>query len=223
MAVDGMETVLSRLAFDNAYLRDNPAPNFWALMPHQIHQHTDSSCSLASATMVLNAARGIAGHNRIGALVSEKRLLDLFDHTDWRAGVAPDGGGRKLLELTAHLKEALGHFGLAGWRVECRPVIVADDAAGLAQLRGDLAAMERQAGVLPIANFHLDCFYGDGTDVGHFSPLGAFDAASDRVLVLDVYKADYEPAWAPVEHLLKAMARPCDDGEPRGYLVLRED
>jgi hypothetical protein len=220
--MDGIDAVLSRLAFDNAYLRENPAPNFWALMPHQIHQHTDSSCSLASATMVLNAARGIAGHNRIGALVSEKRLLDLFDHTDWRAGVAPDGGGRRLLELAGHLDEARKHFGLAGWRVESRPVIAAD-AAGLARLRADLAAMELHAGVFPVANFHLDCFYGDGTDVGHFSPLGAYDAARDRVLVLDVYKADYEPAWAPVEHLLKAMARPCNDGQPRGYLVLRKD
>src|SRR5689334_11983414 len=91
------------LATDNAYFRAHPAPNFWALAPHQLHQHTDSSCSLASAVMVLNAARGLVGQNRIGALVSEKRLLDLFKDTDWPAGIAPEGGGRKLLELAGHL------------------------------------------------------------------------------------------------------------------------
>ena len=25
----------------------------------------------------------------------------------------------------------------------------------------------------------------------------------------------------PAEHLLRAMARTCDDGQPRGYLILR--
>lgn len=211
---------LTPLAHDNAYLRTNLAPNFWALMPHQLHQHTDSSCSLASATMVLNAARGLAGQNRVGGLVSEKRLLDRFEHTDWRAGIAPEGGGRKLLELAAHLEEALAHYGLADWRIETRPIATADTVSA-ALLRQDLAAMEAAAGILPVANFHLDVFYGDGNDIGHFSPLAAYDAAQDRVLVLDVYKADYEPAWAPVDHLLHAMARPCDDGQLRGYLVMR--
>jgi hypothetical protein len=210
----------SPLAVDNAYVRQNPAPNFWALMPHQLHQHTDSSCSLASAVMVLNAARGLAGQNRVSGLVSEKRLLDLFDHTDWRAGIAPEGGGRKLLELADHLDDALVHYGLAGWQVERRPVPTADTAA-LTTLRADLAAMESGAGIFLIANFHLDDFYGDGSDIGHFSPLGAYDAATDRVLVLDVYKADYEPAWAPLPHLLQAMAHACEDGMPRGYLVVR--
>ena len=212
--------LLTPLAADNEYVRRNAAPNFWALMPHQLHQHTDSSCSLASATMVLNAARGLAGQNRVGQSVSEKRLLDHFDHTDWRAGIAPDGGGWKLLELAAHLEEALSRYGLAGWRVERRPLTNAD-AASVDTLRADLLAMEREAGIFPIANFHLDDFYDDGTDVGHFTPLAAYDAARDRVLILDVYKADYEPVWAPLGHLLKAMARMTEDGQPRGYLMVR--
>nr|WP_298682877.1 phytochelatin synthase family protein [uncultured Dongia sp.] len=213
---------LTPLARDNAHVRQHPAPNFWALMPHQLHQHTDSACSLASAVMVLNAARGLAHSNRIGGLVSEKRLLDLFKDTSWPAGVALNGGGRKLLELADHLEVALEHYRLDGWRVDRRPVS-AVDAATADQFRADLTAMESSAGCFPIVNFHLDDFYGDGSDIGHFSPLAAFDAATDRVLVLDVYKADYEPAWAPVDHLLQAMVRPCNDGKLRGYLMVRWD
>ena len=67
----------------------------------------------------------------------------------------------------------------------------------------------------------LDLFYGDGSDIGHFSPLAAYDSAKDRVLVLDVYKADYEPSWAPVDHLLRALAKPCEDGKLRGYLIVK--
>lgn len=216
----GSTTLLTPLALDQAHLRAHPAPNFWALMPHQLHQHTDSACSLASAVMVLNAARGLAGHNRVGGLVSEKRLLEKFSHTTWPSGVALDGGGRKLLELADHLEEALGFYDLPGWQIDRVPIAAADAAAGDA-LRAYLAAMEERPGYFPIANFHLDLFYGDGTDVGHFSPLAAYDAPRDRVLVIDVYKADYEPAWAPVDHLLKAMAKPCEDGQLRGYLVVR--
>jgi hypothetical protein len=209
------------LALDNGYLRRSRAPAFWALSPHLLQQHTVSSCSLASAAMVLNAARGLAGQNRIGDLVSEARLLDLFRDTDWPAGIAPQGGGRKLAELARHLTDALRFFGLDGWVVEERPVAGADfAAAGL--LRAELAAMESAPGRLLLANFHLDDFYCDGSTVGHFSPLGAFDTGTDRVLVLDVYKSDYEPSWAPVGHLLQAMARRCDDGQLRGYLVLRQ-
>jgi hypothetical protein len=212
---------LSPLSRDNDHVRTAPAPNFWALMPHQLHQHTDSACSLASAVMVLNGARGVMGQNRISGLVSEKRLLEKFRHTDWPAGIAPDGGGRKLARLAEHLEEALGFYDLAGWTVECVPVAAADAASG-ETLRTHLATMEKQIGYFPIANFHLDLFYGDGSDIGHFSPLAAYDAARDLVLVLDVYKADYEPSWAPVDHLHRAMAKPCDDGQLRGYLVVKQ-
>ena len=208
------------LSQDNAYVRVASAPNFWALMPHQIHQHTDSACSLASAAMVLNAARGLTGQNRIGGLVSEKRLIEKFAHTDWPAGIAAGGGGRKLARLAEHLEEAFGFYDLKGWQVELVHVAEADAAAG-ETLRRHLTAMEKHPGYFPIANFHLDLFYGDGSDIGHFSPLAAYDAAKDRVLVLDVYKADYEPSWAPVDHLLRALARPCDDEKLRGYLIVK--
>lgn len=213
---------LTPLSVDNAYVRQAPAPNFWALMPHQLQQFTDSSCSLASAVMVLNAMRGIEGQNRVSNLISEKRLIEKFSHTDWPAGIAPEGGGRKLLRLADHLAEAFAFYDLGGWQVMRHPVAVADAAAG-ETLRVHLAAMESTPGYFPIANFHLDLFYGDGSDIGHFSPLAAFDAATDRVLVLDVYKADYEPAWAPVDHLLRAMARPCADGQLRGYIVVKRE
>ena len=211
---------LSPLARDNDYVRRAPAPNFWALMPHQLHQFTTSSCSLASAVMVLNAARGLMGQNRTSQLVSEERLLEKFSHTDWPAGAATNGGGRKLLRLAEHLDEAFGFYDLKGWEVSRYPIAAADTATG-ETLRSHLAAMEAIPGYFPIANFHLDLYYGDGSDIGHFSPLAAYDAATDRVLVLDVYKADYEPAWAPVDHLLNAMARPCEDGQLRGYLVVK--
>ncbi|VDM64628.1 unnamed protein product [Angiostrongylus costaricensis] len=43
------------------------------------------------------------------------------------------------------------------------------------------------------------------TGTGHFSPLAAFHAASDRVLIMDVARFKYPPHWVQLDHLQKAM------------------
>jgi len=43
------------------------------------------------------------------------------------------------------------------------------------------------------------------TGDGHFSPLGAWDAVSDRVLILDVARFKYRPHWVLVAELWRAM------------------
>ena len=60
------------------------------------------------------------------------------------------------------------------------------------------------------------------TGDGHFSPIGAYDAESDSVLVLDVARFKYSPHWLPLRALVKAM-RPPDKatGRPRGWLRVR--
>ena len=47
----------TRLFHSREYLRKHDAPDFWALMPYYTAQRNDRSCSLASAVMVVNAAR----------------------------------------------------------------------------------------------------------------------------------------------------------------------
>jgi len=60
------------------------------------------------------------------------------------------------------------------------------------------------------------------TGNGHFSPIGGFDAATDRALVLDTARFKYPPHWMPVELLFAAMKeRDGDTGETRGWMLLR--
>jgi hypothetical protein len=56
---------------------------------------------------------------------------------------------------------------------------------------------------------------------GHISPLGAYDAASDSFLVLDVNPNAHPWAWIPAPALIHAM-RTFDTVENRGYLLVRE-
>jgi hypothetical protein len=213
--------MLTPLTQDHGFFRQDDAAIYWALAPHLLSQHTDTACALASASMTLNALRSLNNHHRIGDVISEQRLLDAMNDDHWRSAFrAETGDGLKLARYGDDMPRALALFDLQDrWSVSIHRVPAGDGQAAT-QLRDDLIALQRKADRLLIANFHLGVFYGDGYDIGHYSPLGAYDGRQDRVLVLDVYKPSYEPVWAPLEHLAHAMSALDDNGMPRGYLLL---
>ena len=57
---------------------------------------------------------------------------------------------------------------------------------------------------------------------GHISPLGAYDADTDRFLILDVSRYKYPPVWVEASALFGAMNTPDADNEnkSRGYVVV---
>ena len=57
---------------------------------------------------------------------------------------------------------------------------------------------------------------------GHISPLAAYDAETDRFLVLDVSRYKYPPIWVDAAALHGAMNTPDADngGRSRGYLTV---
>ena len=57
---------------------------------------------------------------------------------------------------------------------------------------------------------------------GHISPLGAYDAAADRFLILDVARYKYPPVWATASDLFDAMNTTDADNadKTRGYVVI---
>ena len=58
---------------------------------------------------------------------------------------------------------------------------------------------------------------------GHLSPLAAYDAESDRVLVLDVAAQKYPYTWEPAQDLWNAMnTTDSSSHETRGFLVIRD-
>ncbi|GMH66772.1 hypothetical protein TrST_g7482 [Triparma strigata] len=60
------------------------------------------------------------------------------------------------------------------------------------------------------------------TGDGHFSPIGGYDSATDRALVLDVARFKYPPYWVGVSDLWEAM-KPVDSatGMSRGYFLMK--
>lgn len=58
---------------------------------------------------------------------------------------------------------------------------------------------------------------------GHISPLAAFDAKTDRFLILDVSRYKYPPVWVTAADLHAAMntVDGDNDGKRRGFVVVR--
>jgi hypothetical protein len=57
---------------------------------------------------------------------------------------------------------------------------------------------------------------------GHISPLAAYDADTDRFLVLDVSRYKYPPVWVEAPALFDAMNTPDSDNEDRsrGFVIV---
>ncbi len=196
------------------YLRRHEAPDFWALIPYYVPQTTGSSCSAASVAMVLNALRGMPLLAR-DALVTEAALLDA--NPDWAHATAADGEGVSFSEFETYLRRSLAAYGLGQAQVEAfRPEAATPEA--LARLRQILSENEASSQDLIVAVFNQGVLTGD-TDVGHISPLAAYDRDSGRVLVMDVDRKWYVPYWVSDEKLLEALVHRSAEDPERGGLV----
>ena len=212
---------VSLLREDSGYLRTAPAPAYWALAPYYVGQHTETACSLATAVMVVNAGRANIARSAGTKLITQTSLLETVASELWRAGVASDDGhGVGLVQLQGLLAASFGSNEIAAADVEAVPLLRHTTEA-LDRFRAVLRACEAEPGRFVIANYYMAAVIGSG-DYGHFSPIGAYDAVRDRILILDVYRVEFEPYWVPAERLFDGMATiNRADGEPRGYLTVR--
>jgi hypothetical protein len=97
-------------------------------------------------------------------------------------------------------------------------LVVVDDKKPKEEIRADLIDNLKRAGDYVIVNYRRDKVGQRGG--AHISPLGAYDAESDSVLVLDVNPASSGWVWVPVEALIKGM-RTFDAVENRGYILVQ--
>lgn len=70
-----------------------------------------------------------------------------------------------------------------------------------------------------LVNYSRDSLNQDGG--GHISPLGAYDAKTDSVLVMDVNSNKEDWVWVPLSLLVAAMTT-FDTNENRGYLLISD-
>jgi len=97
-------------------------------------------------------------------------------------------------------------------------VVVVDDSMSEQAIRTDLADNLARSGDYAIVNYRREAVGQTGG--GHISPVGAYDAASDSFLVLDVNPAAAGWVWMPTATLVNGM-RTFDTVENRGYVLVK--
>jgi hypothetical protein len=198
-------------------------------------QENRAFCGVASAVVVLNALRARDARfpkpedSRLApsGSFSFDPLFQRFTQADFftpatdaikrkdeilgapRTAGAPRSGGLQLRQLGA----LLAAHGLS---VEVR---VADERLTGAAIREELARNLATEGDYVIVNYLRSEVGQPGG--GHISPLGAYDAVTDSLLVLDVNPNNEPWVWVPAPMLVAAM-RTKDAAENRGYLLVKE-
>ena len=184
-------------------------------MPFYVPQATDAACSVASITITLNALRGLPTL-AADPIITQEKLLEKVADEKWVAATARGGFGVTWAELEQHLLQSLRVYqvpaGLEVWRPSD------SSAATLERLREILTDNEQSSDDIIIGVFDQGVLTGD-TNVGHVSPIGAYDQHTRRVLVMDTDREWYVPYWISDERFLEAMLRPGPQDSERGGLL----
>jgi hypothetical protein len=206
---------------NNDYVRTQSAPDFWAFSPFVKPQFTTSACSIASVTATLNGLLGLPAAAE-DTVLTQEALLEKTASSDWARVSAEGGDGVTFAQLESFTADAikaleLDNFAVSSWKPQ------ANDQATLDMLREMLAENEKSATDGLMVYFNQGVLTGDW-DGPHISLIGAYNAETDEVLILEVDQEWYIPYWSPVPMLLEAMLRPTSaehgvlEGETGGFV-----
>lgn len=176
-------------------------------------QRSQTYCGIASLVMVLNALELPApAADEYGAyrIFTQQNVLNgrtddiVTERTIARRGM--------LLAEIAHVLEAYG-----------AQVDLHQAASSSVESFREMALRYLSAPAAHvIVNYSRAALGQEGT--GHASPLGAYDAETDRFLILDVSRYKSPAIWVAADHLFAAMAAPKSPGssQARGFLLIRK-
>jgi hypothetical protein len=188
---------------ENDYLLQAHEADYWTLSEHYFPQATNCGCSAASVTMAVNALRSRIDPE--APVLSNEAVV--ADDPAWAAQTAEDGGGVTLADLEQILRASLARFDLDG-RVETVAADAFKAPATIEELRTALARNEASPESVMLAYYNQAVVTGDPDGGLHVSPIGAFNAEEDSVLLMDVDRECWLPYWTSTETLLTALATP---------------
>lgn len=203
-----------RLAQNSRYIRDEAAPDYWALMPYYTGQLTDGTCGVATVSMIANGIRASQSLFASDELVHEKRIFNWFN--PMRVGSDKGVRGMSLPGIERVIQRVLSEIKMSGFETS---VIRADIAKRDLVLKL-LEQNEKDATDFVVALFWQADFTGDPEGaVGHIAPVGAYDKKQKRVLILDPDRRWYEPYWVTEDVFFKGIENPKADSIAPGGLI----
>ena len=169
-------------------------------------------CGVASAVMVLNSlavpAPLVAGYGSYRFWTQE----NVFTPESSRAVLSPELVARQGMTLE-QLRAMLASHGLQARAIH-------GDRLSQAQFRLLLRSNLREPGDRLLVNYDRRALGQAGG--GHISPVAAYHAPTDRVLILDVARYRYPSVWVPLADLWEAIrTTDSSSGRSRGVVVVR--
>ena len=195
-------------------LESHARQSYWALSIQFVTQKMQSYCGVASIVMVLNALGSPA------PAPPEYAPYRVFTQDDFFTAETEKVRPQSLIARHGMTLDQIGGL-LAAYKVEASIHHAADT---------DFDAFRRQAVRYLSAKDHyvivnyLRRALGQQRG-GHISPLAAYDAETDKFLILDVARYKYPPVWVSASDLFAAMNTPDADngGRSRGFVLVGAD
>lgn len=169
--------------------------DYWQLAPNFTAQITQSYCSVASAITVLNSmpiAKPVDPTYAPYAYFTQRNFF-----TPAVVKVISPQTVLAMGMTRGQMVETLSREGV-------KAVSIAGDTFSDESLRVLLKKALGDDGQFVLANYYRATLGQVGG--GHWSALAAYDAQSDSVLILDVAKYKYPPAWVSISLLRQAIA-----------------
>jgi hypothetical protein len=186
--------------------------DYWQLSPVFAVQQTQSYCSVASAITVLNAFPGKKPIDPVYAPYPYFTQRDFFTPAV-----------NKIIDAKTVLAQGMTREQMAK-TLQAQGVktqSIAGDSLDNQQLRTLLQKALGDDGHFVLVNY-LRAWL-DQVGGGHWSVLAAYDAQSDRVLILDVAKYKYLPVWVRIDALHRAIDTiDHTSGKPRGLVIVSQ-
>lgn len=185
---------------------------FLPLISHFETQKSLAHCGVASIVMVLNAlgvpAPPADSYGSYRLFTQDNLLNELTDQI-----ITGDAVARRGMSL-ADVADVLRAYGVS---VDLHYA----GASSLETFRTVASNYLSRPDHYVIVNYSRSAMGQEGP--GHISPLGAYEADSDRFLILDVSRYKAPAAWASAERLFTAMAEPLapPSTRTRGFLLIR--
>ena len=186
--------------------------DYWQLSPWFTQQINQTYCSVASAITVLNAMPIRKPVDPVYAPNAYFTQRNFFT-PDVVKVISP----RTVLSQGMTREEMVKTLSLQG----VKAVSIPGDTLDEKSLRTLLQRTLGDDGHFVLVNYLRTAVGQEGG--GHWSVLASYDAQTDRVLILDVAKYLYAPAWVDVDTLRKAIATmDTTSNKARGLVLVSE-
>lgn len=182
-----------------------------AIWKYHVKQFHDSSCSVASVVSCINAIR--SAENGDTHPISQTDILDRVTTGHWKARMS-DGGYRGRRGLPLPLLGQVVKDSIAAYELKVRSVDVVQTPKNVppkspirTMLKKRLRDFDRHGNGLIITHFDQGSLVPT-LNIPHISPVGAYDAATDRVTMLDVDSEQEKPYQVDFDTFYKGLS--CD-------------